>query len=370
MSSGIKNNDFVWGLKGQGKDWHGLTVEMDDVKAKEWPAIVRVPLYGAPRVKPGEKVVSLTTGFESFFRPDTGAFIGKPFNPESCKYVLPEKGCEIIFGALEGTGYTVERKGMLWDNSLWFVSVKLSELEKVAPKGHRFQLNFATAFDGSSAFEAHLSDVRVVCNNTLCLSRSTGESLFKLKQTKFSESRYDSVKKETEKAVGMVRVFGDTLKSLESTPATLDETRAVYAGALQRNGAKFERTVKVGSLVETAPGSGLYKRSGSEDFREVRALSTVDALVTAFQRGDGNAGKTRADALNGFTQVWTRGTTEREDKLTTFAGAEFSKAADVKAEFFRTIILPESGTGKNRVASGWDTLKAEGAKALELAGVK
>jgi hypothetical protein len=146
-----------------------------------------------------------------------------------------------------------------------------------------------------------------------------------------------------------------------------------YAGILSVQGAKFQRTLKAGSLEETAPGSGLYKRTGSDEFRESRAVNMIDGpLLTAFERGDGNKGKTRADVLNGFTQVFTRGADDSDKNPLAALRSDFSDAKGSngtrKAEFFSLITRGEVRDGKKIVTpDGWTELLTTGRKALELA---
>lgn len=368
--------DFVFGIKGQGKDWHGLTIEHDKLTRDLFHeyregALVILGTDGNP----------IPTEYKGLIHPD-GKLVGVPY-ADSRRNVMPREAFDMMAEALAGTKFNIERMGNLRDGSLWFVSIDLEELKKVATKGHKFQLNFYSGFDGKDAFSADLSDIRVVCNNTLSLSRATGENLFWIKQTKKNQAKLDGIKRDVEKAVGMARIFNETLASLESAPVTADEAREVYAGELSRSGAKFERSLvgqsKGVSIVNGKPmrieivdgKPAMIEVNAPLEYRESRALNTLDALLADFKRGDGNKGATRADVLNGYTQhVGRGGATEREDKLTTFAQSEFAIGADRKAEFFKLITRPESKTGKNRVASGWDELRANGQKALELAGAK
>lgn len=356
MGHGISTKrDFVWGLIGTEaqKDWHGLTVEKTADEMR-WPEFQEMQLSG-PIVLPDGTEKFVHSGFRQLVTMDDLQPVGKPFNPDTFGYILPDKAEKLIREALSGTQYTIERMGMLWDRAFWFASVHLNEFSAVSRAGHRTMLNFSGALDGSGSPEGELSDIRAVCWNTISLSRATGQKLFRVKQSKNSADRLNAIKNDVETACGMIQIFNDTMKNLEETPATENEARCVYAGELARAGARFERT----------------KNLKSEGYRESRAVNVVNDLTALFASGDGNSGKTRADVLNGFTQYFTRGGAEdsKKDVLTAFESSEFQGNATRKAEFFATITRGPVMTGK-RVdkPAGWNELLKAGKTALETAG--
>lgn len=377
MSSGITTNrDFVKGLKTQGTDWHGLTDNSYDKLTREvFPELFPVELIpnasDIANLPKDQKIGK--TGLRIMVSSFDWKPIGAPFNPETFKMVHPRAGFDTVTEALEGTGYTVERMGMLWDGSVWFVSVELTELKKMARKGDKWQLNFHGGLDGSTPFAGEVNNIRIVCNNTLSMSKATGQKLFCVKQTKFSQSKIDRVKAEVERACGMAALFNEAIATLEKTPVTKDEARLAYAGILQAQGAKFARTLKAGSLEEIPGAPGTYRRTGSDEFRESRAVNMIDGpLMEAFTRGDGNKGQTRADILNGFTQVFTRGAEDSDKNPLAALKSDFSDAKGSngtrKAEFFTLLTRPEIREGKKIVTpDGWSELITTGRKALEMA---
>ena len=315
MSHGIiETRDFVYGCTAE-TDWHGLT--------KEKPAPVGPELF--PAMHPVEVVTIDGTkiGRSVLIAADDGKRCGDVFNPETFGFILPQNAWGMVARALTGTKYAVERVGMLWDRSFWFVSVNLTELTSIARPGEKFYLNFSGGLDGSKSPQGELGSLRAVCGNTINLSRETGERLFKIKQTSESQGRLDKAAAEIEKACGMARVFNATMASLESKPATVSDARNVYAGEVIARGGNFKTSTN--------------RVSGTP--RESRSLNMVNDLVTLFQRGDGNHGATRADILNGFTQRMTRGGAADTDKnpWTAFASSDFGTNSTRKAEFFATV---------------------------------
>lgn len=344
MGHGIETaRDFVHAAKGRwnGGDWHKLTEE------KEGELIF-----------PGVRIEGVTSErgvklpWRVMIAEDDGLPMGKPFSPDTFVPLLPNKGLDMVHKALAGTAYCVERVGMLWDRSFWFVSVGLDELKGIGgDKGNRYFLNFSGGLDGSAKPQAELCEWRGVCWNTISASRALADYLFNFKQTKNSIVKYDAAQKEIERAAGMARVFEATLATMASKGATLEVARAAYAGEVVRAG---------GRLV-----SDSLCKDGTR--RESKALNLVDALTGLFVRGDGNKGETRADVLNGFTQYFTRGGLEGSAKnpWKAVASSEFGGNGERKAEFARVCADDKEFNGL--VREGRLALKEAGSPALEIA---
>ena len=324
-------NDFVFGLRGQGKDWHGLTNDGFDKLTRDM-----FPVYEkkALQTEDGHKILPWVT----FFGPHGP--VGEPFNLDTYVPILPQYAWDMMESALGGTEYVVERIGFLADGTTWFISVSLTELSKLARPGEKFQLNFTGNLTQKNVFRVTVSGVRIVCHNTLDLALAIGLLIGKVKATKNSGVRLEITRETLEKSYGMAEVFNRTLSELESTKATVEAARQVYAGELVRNGAELV--------------SDSMNKDGTR--RESRALNTVETLVSLFQRGDGNKGETRGDILNGFTQYFTRGGAEDSAKNPWLAmrSSEFGGNASRKAEFFQAISTD----------SGFRKLRDEGRAAL------
>lgn len=309
MAHGILERDFVMAGLSTETDWHKKTISKGAILcANDFPEMEGRELQfmaedGFKPLSIGGNVwrVPVTT--------DDGLPCGKPYG-ESFTLFTPRQGFQLVESILGGTDYEVERIGLLWNRSKWFVSAYLRELAAIAPKGEKFQLNFSGGIDGSMSPQCELSHIRAVCWNTISLSRVSGEVLFKRKLTKGFDSALESAKPEIEKAVGMARLFREAMGKAEEKPCHVQTAREIYAGAIGEKAEKLTTT----------------------------ARNTVDGLTALFQRGDGNNGRTLADVVNGFTQYGTRGfETSRKDTFTRLESSEFGGMADRKAEFVRTI---------------------------------
>lgn len=338
MASGLSTQrDFVFGLQGQGTDWHKKTVEKPSLSKMDFPGFTPEFL----------EVRGTRLPWQVILCDDDGQPAGKPFDPDSFGYILPQKAFDMITEALGGSRYTVERLGMLWNRSFWFVSIHLDEFATVARQGEAFRLNFSGALDGSDSPQGELSHIRAVCWNTISASRATGQTLFKVRQSRFSHSRLDAAKADVETAVGMAEVFNRTLAKMEEKPATIEQARQAFAGEIARKIVKTGKTL--GEAFTT-------KETKSGKLRESRGLNQVDELVSLFQRGDGNKGETRADILNGYTQFFTRGGTadSQKDVWRAIGSGEFGGNADRKAEFFN--VLSDEKEFKKLCADGKEAL--------------
>lgn len=314
---------FVFGLVGQGRDWHGLTVEKPELLQTHFPDLQ--PADMGTEIPDGNGGFTWARDIEKRLIDDAGNRYGIPFNPDSTSIFTPRDAWTYVETVLAGTGYKVERMGMLWDGNFWFISVQLEELKGVSRKGEAFQLNFSGSLDGKSKVQCELSHIRAVCWNTISASRASGKVLFAEKRTKNFSARLEARKEEVEKAVGMAAVFNATLESLESKPASVLEATRGYAGFLSM---QSPRGMEIFAPTTTAKGN----------VRESRARNTVDELVGLFQRGDGNKGQTRFDVLNGATQLWTRGSADSDkDKQTALESGSFGGWANRKAEFFNLV---------------------------------
>ncbi len=327
MAHGIqdKNRDFVKAGVSTETDWHKLTVSTGKpLQAADFPEMEGRELQFM--AEDGFKPLSI--GGNVWRVPvtaDDGLPCGKPYG-ESFTLFTPRQGFELVESILGGTDYEIERIGLLWNRSKWFVSAYLRELASLAPKGEKFQLNFSGGIDGSMSPQCELSHIRAVCWNTISLSRLQGEILFKRKLTKGFESALDCTKPEIEKAVGMARLFREAMGKAEEKDCHVQTAREIYAGAIGEKAEKLTTT----------------------------ARNTVDGLTALFQRGDGNKGRTLADVVNGFTQFGTRGfETTRKDTFTRIESSEFGGMADRKAEFVKGIF-----------ADGGAKFQAKGAQLL------
>lgn len=321
MSSGLQTSrDFQVGLVDA---WHRQTRILTEIGADQFPEITRVPLTYTV----GDQLREWA-GMTVPVSLDDGLPVGTA-SGESYTLFSPRDAMAYLGEVLAGTGHKVESLGMIFDRSRWFVTYSLDELAGIAPAGEAFKLTASGGLDKSQSPMFNICHVVAVCANTVRLARA-GRALFSSKLTKGFAGRLEGSRAALGETVGMARVFNETLRGLEATRATVDEARAVYAADLHDNGA---------------------------DLRSTRSSNLLDDLVVGFRRGRGNAGATRLDVLNGYTEVMGQGlagSTSRRDSFSRWQSSEFGGNAERKEAFASTIATRR----------GWDRMVQTGNEAL------
>lgn len=322
MSSGLETSrDFHIGLE---QAWHRQTRVLEVIGADQFPDIIKSPLRyvlptGEVREWPGMTVP--VSG-------DDGLPVGTA-SGDSYTLFSPREAMTYLGEVLAGTGHKVESLGMIFNRARWFVTYSLTELEGIAPKGEAFKLTASGGLDKSQSPMFNLTHTVAVCANTVRIARA-GRALFSSKLTKGFGGRLEASREALGQTVGMARIWNEAMRGLERTPATVDQAREVYAGEVAASGA---------------------------DLRSSRTAGLLDDLLVGFRRGRGNAGRTRADVLNGFTEVLGQGlvgSTSRRDAFARWQSSEFGGFAERKAAFASAVADDQ----------GWDRLAAAGREAL------
>ena len=307
---------------GRAMAWHGLTEVVTAVTADHFPRIERAPLTYTV----GEQLREWS-GMTVPISTDDGLPVGTA-SGDSYTLFTPKEAMAFLGEVLAGTAYKVESLGMVFNRAHWFVTFSLDELAGIAPDGEAFKLSASGGLDKSQSPRINLTHTVQVCHNTVMLTRA-GRALFGSKLTKGFNSRLEASREALGQTVGMARIFNETLRSLEASRATVDEVRSVYAADLAENGA---------------------------DLRSARSSNLVDELVMGFQRGRGNSGATRFDALNGYTEVFGSGlinSASKRDSFSRWQSSEYGGNAERKESFAAGII-----------GLGWDRMVQSGNEAL------
>lgn len=172
------------------------------------------------------------------------------------------------------------------------------------------QFNFLSSHDTDLAFECFDSTTRVVCMNTFNAARSkrfNGAFAVKVRHTLDNEARISAVPRLFEAVVAQREELAQLLRELIEKPISLTEAELLVMGHLFPKG----------------------KAKPSKQLRD-----TTEAIVGAFQHGDGNRGKNRYDLFNGVTQYYTRDQRRNKSILDSFASSEVGLNATHKGRFF------------------------------------
>ncbi len=192
-----------------------------------------------------------------------------------------------------------------------FITVSLQETK--AKNGDAFKENviFATSHDGSMKTLCFSSFVRVVCANTARAAlQSKGVIDLSASHTNGGQAKLDGWGKQVDELLGFNRDWIARYSLLTEEAATVDTAKDFFSGFLGN-------------------GKALSKRSENQ----------VDTLLSLFQRGKGNDGKTQADILNGITEAYTHGLlydekTVKNDPWKVLESSESGRFAEAKARAF------------------------------------
>ncbi len=350
------SRDFNVVLKSLGQPWHGGAILVDKITRENFPGMNSQPLFFgdyAPDIDldmlkkkspklwaecgfdklgdlTGKKLIvgKRANQFNVPISEDDGKISGVPFDMDTYTLFDARSAYDWTLDLLKGTKFEVQSIGMIKDRKKYFMTFDLTELRAMNLKGHKWLLGVVGGTDRNTSPSWNLSNVRQVCDNTVRLSLSTGETMFSQKLSKDFLTNLNAKKIDMQAVCGFARVWNETLQAIESKKA--DETQAaqVFAGEIVTTQRKLNESYKLVRIKKGKDGVEAEKAS-------TRALGQIAELVSAFRSGDGNKGTNRADIFNALTQVYTRGPKETtKAKLDQWTSSEFGTYATRKEEFF------------------------------------
>ncbi len=304
MAHKLEERDAQYGVI---QAWHGLTKIVELITpeiAFPWGVLLAPVSYELPDgKKKAHGSYHLPIADDDFLPLGSGV----PINLDSYTLRCPKDLWKLRDAVVTGTENLVVSAGTVQNRAKFFISTKLVELEKVKlDDGSEMELllNSMGSMDKSLNEQHSISSTRIVCNNTLMMSFLRDTIKFRYRHSKNMSAKIDADKPLIEKVAGFSAIVKATFDSLLAEPCDKDRAERVYTGLIASDG---QETVSS------------------------RARGMIDEHITAFQRGDGNAGKTEFDLLNGWTQPKTRGYSDSEkSKWDTFETSEFGAYANQK----------------------------------------
>jgi phage/plasmid-like protein (TIGR03299 family) len=202
-----------------------------------------------------------------------------------------------------------ETAGSLWEGrKVWIMASLPGNLfvnSNPDDKSEKWVL-LHTSHDGSASLTLQLVAVRVVCQNTLSAALSSRTNVIKIRHTENAKKRVCDAQKVLELASAYFDDLQGLMNKLSEVPMNKDEM------------VKFtEQLLPAKDEAAAAP---------------TRLLNTRQAIVGLFDRGAGNAGKSRWDALNAVTDFvdherGLRGETSRFESAILGSGANLKQRA-------------------------------------------
>ena len=204
---GIMENDTMFSGNGI-RPWHGLgtviegTVTSDEaIKLANlgWD-VIQEPVF----LKNGIEIPNLFANIRS----DTNEVLGTVKD----KYTIVQNKeafsfTDNIIKNSKGIDAKYETAGSLFNGKRVFMLVRLPEMDLVGDKIENY-LFVSTAHDGSQGLMAGITNVRVVCNNTLQMAEKGAQRTWKLRHTQSIKDKAA----EAERALGLSLSYMDRIK--------------------------------------------------------------------------------------------------------------------------------------------------------------
>jgi phage/plasmid-like protein (TIGR03299 family) len=298
MSHNIKENDRIESIE---STWHKLE-ELKELIVFEGGALdyqveAQPIFYGNNQ---GEQFP--IEGYKAIVRPDLNLTLN--VCKDSYEIIQNSRVWESINNSLAGLNYQIVTAGSLGNCQKVFICVKLLDSENYVVNKDQFKnfMVFTSSHDGSLAFNAYDTSIRVVCQNTLQWSMlEKGILNFKVYHSKNSEIRIQGMEAEIEKLLIKREEFYSSMKYLMEKPMSGEKADLILSGWL------------------------------STDKLSTRACNQKERILELFQSGKGNNGETVYDLFNGVTEYYTHESGKGETKQ--YSSSEFGTGARKKVEF-------------------------------------
>lgn len=192
MSAGIMTND--WMFSGNGiRPWHGIgtvitgTPTSDEairLAKLDWD-VIQLPVYAQGDIQ--------CAGYWANVRSDTNEALG--IVKDRYKVLQNREAFSFVDDIMSEGGGDVryETAGSLYNGRRVFMVTRLPNMT-IAGDAVENYLFFTTSHDGSGSFMAGISNVRVVCNNTLQLAMKTATRSWKCRHTESIQGKRDEAK--------------------------------------------------------------------------------------------------------------------------------------------------------------------------------
>lgn len=140
---------------------------------------------------------------------------------------------EPLADACRDFGVTIESAGALGNGARTWMLAKLPEAIEVTPgdcvNGYFLIVN---GHDGSTAYGARPTPIRVVCQNTLSAALGSGVDMIRIRHTRNADQRLAEAKRLIERMLGAMRETGDTFRTLADRRMTPADVAAYVAEVL------------------------------------------------------------------------------------------------------------------------------------------
>jgi hypothetical protein len=335
MDGIIPNVDSVHTIKAIGESWHHKDIMEDsiDFENSGWNfEIERIALRRADLkavkeliLKDGEVSSRIVYGHFA------GEYLMAVVSGKNYELAQPKEIFESVRVLLDEFGLRIVSSGTVYGRKNMFMnleSVENNQLEIASGDFIRPSLRVVAGNDKSVSPSWYTGATRIVCANTFRVSMRELSALMKAKgKGSLSNSAF----------VEKIRHSKNFLNKLGEVKQALTDfyvRQELLADALRELNTKEISSSDASNILLGFAGS--LNEKGEIP---TRTMNVVDDIVSRFENGIGNKGKTLYDLFNGFTEKYTRDVSD--DALKGFVSSEFGRASDKKESFMLALLSDE-----------------------------
>ena len=316
----------------EGSEWHGYSEHVETIGETEAdivsfpilesPCFFRNPVTGKFQSIANRKTLVADLSHRDDL-PEDDRFLPLHNPKDGYKPIENKAIFNALISAIQGFDVKITSMGTLESCGKFFISCNIGNDVISAPRDEKIlgNLCLTTSHDGTMAFEAYDSTVRIVCMNTLRWSRSAaGEVGFKIYHTKNSGDQISKFPELLSAVLSGRQRLSGVFAYLYDIECDIEKARAIALGYLNSMNSE-----------------------NSKNAVSTRSANAADEIANLFKNGKGNQGKTLYDLLNGATEYWTSGDgtgKDNSDPLKKFYKAQFGMAAEHKENFIKVLSNP------------------------------
>lgn len=307
MAHMIYKNNFAY--RGE-KAWHGLGIPIcDDATLDEIATTAGMDYTIAAddvHYHSADGTLRKYDKRKVLYRTDTNAPLS--VMTKGYKIVQPREVVEFFRDLTSDQGYTIETMGVLKEGACYFALARTGIEAEVANSMHKQFVLLATGCDGTLATTAELTDVRVVCWNTLRASLAEGNPRVKIRHS----TTFDATN--VKERLGLL----DLDKSFQEMIKTYD-AMAKYKVSWDQSHELFSEIL--------SPGHKEKPRSANDDGKD-RAIRGLKQLEESYIKAPGAQLGTLYGMLQAVTHYVDHG--RGNDNDARVYSALFSQGANLK----------------------------------------
>ena len=331
MAHMINGNDFAHAGNAA---WHGIGTQLPEGASLDTWAETAGFNYSIGEATVqfdlGNEHVGTFDGKKVLYRSDTKAPLSVV--SDGYKVVQPREVLEFFRDLTEDMGFKMETAGVLKRGAIYFALARTNNEALIAGSVHRQYTLLATGCDGTLATTAQLTDVRVVCNNTLRAATDSHAQQVKVKHS----TTFDHANAKQRLGIMSVdrsfEVMIEQLGKLASYGMNSHESSLFFAELLSPNRAKLGAN-DLNDLL--AAPVGLV--GGSVKTDKARAIKGLDQLERDYYMAPGACPGTAYGALQAVTHYVDHSRNQGNRDGATYS-ALFTQGAALKDRAFEELL--------------------------------